>query len=129
MKITTISRIAWRNSRVEVIDDIDVNSTYFWLNEKHIETRTGHLNLPVIANKYDPEYKYCRFELVVDEPKYQPCRKLIRNDFSEKMIKSLKMDKIDDFRRSLELSELDVFNVKQQIIIKTIKEVFEVEDI
>ena len=29
-----ISKIAWNNSGVEVINDTDVNSIYFWLNEK-----------------------------------------------------------------------------------------------
>ena len=28
-----------------------------WLNEKHIEEKLGHKNLPVITNKYDPVYK------------------------------------------------------------------------
>ena len=29
MKMTVISKITWKNSHVEVIDDIDVNSRYF----------------------------------------------------------------------------------------------------
>ena len=29
-----ISKIAWNNSGVEVINDTDVNNIYFWLNEK-----------------------------------------------------------------------------------------------
>ena len=33
---------------IEVINDIDVNSIYFKLNEKHIETGMGHSNLPVV---------------------------------------------------------------------------------
>ena len=33
-----ISAETWKNSGVEVINDIDVNSIYFWLNGKHIET-------------------------------------------------------------------------------------------
>ena len=35
-----------------------------WLNEKHIEEKLGHKNLPVITNKYDPVYKKQRYELV-----------------------------------------------------------------
>ena len=74
-----ISKIVWESTGVEVIDDIYVNRRYFWLNEKHIETKIGHSNLPVVTNKDDPIYKKCRFELV-DEPEYLPCRKFIRND-------------------------------------------------
>ena len=29
-----ISKIAWNSNGVEVINDTDVNSIYFWLNEK-----------------------------------------------------------------------------------------------
>ena len=32
--MTIISKIAWKNSNVEVIDGIDINSRYLWLNEK-----------------------------------------------------------------------------------------------
>ena len=34
------------------------------LNEKHIEEKLGHKNLPVITNKYDQVYKKHRHELV-----------------------------------------------------------------
>ena len=60
--MTTISKIAWKNSDVDVISDIDVNSIYFQLNEKHIEIGIGRSNLPIITNKYDPEYKKCRLK-------------------------------------------------------------------
>ena len=39
-----------------------------WLNEKHIEEKLGHKNLPVITKKYDPVYEKHRYELV-DKPK------------------------------------------------------------
>ena len=87
-----ISKSAWKSSGVEVIDDIYVNSRYSWLNEKHIETKIGHSNLPVVTNKYDSMYKKCRFELV-DEPKYHPSRRFIRNDLAEKLVKTFKRDK------------------------------------
>ena len=80
--MTIIRKIAWKNSVVEVIDYIDVNSIYFWINDKHIETRTEHSNFLVVTNKYDPKYKKSRFELV-DEPKYQPFRRFIRSDLAE----------------------------------------------
>ena len=82
--MATISKIAWKNKGVEVIDDIEANSIYSWLNDKHIETGIGHSNFPVVTKKYDPEYKKCRFELVVDKPKYLPFTRFIRNDLAEK---------------------------------------------
>ena len=95
--MTIISKIAWKNSGVEVIDDTYVNSRYFWLNEKHIETKIGHSNLPVVTNKYDPMYKKCRLQLV-DKPKYKPCRIFICNNAAEKLVKTLKTDKINAIR-------------------------------
>ena len=38
IKIPIIRKIAWENRDIEAINDIDFNSIYFWLNEKHIET-------------------------------------------------------------------------------------------
>ena len=49
------------NNNIEVI--VDGIGT-LWLNEKHIEEKLGHKNLPVITNKYDPVYKKQRYELV-----------------------------------------------------------------
>ena len=40
--MTIISKTAWKNSGAEVIDDTDANNRYFWLNEKHIETKIRH---------------------------------------------------------------------------------------
>ena len=47
----------WKKCGIEVIIDIYINSIYFWLNEKHIETGMGHSNLPIVTNKYGPKYK------------------------------------------------------------------------
>ena len=127
--MTIICKIAWKNIDVEVINDIDANSIYYWLNEKHIETGKGHSNLPVITHKYNPKFKKCRFELVVNEPKYQPFSRFTCNDLAEKLVKTLRADKIDAFRRSLEFNVIDAFNVKQQTTTTKIKEVFEKENI
>ena len=106
--------MAWKNSGVEVNYDIDVNSIYFWLNEKNIETRIGHSNLPAVTNKYDPEYNKRRFELV-DEPKCQPFRRFIRNDLAGKLVKSnLRSDKIVAFRKRLGLNGTDT---KEQTVL------------
>ena len=92
-KMAVISKIAWKNSDVEVIDDINVNSKYFWLNGKQIETKIGHSNLLVGKNKCDLKYKKCRFQSV-DEPKCQEFRRFIRNDLAEKLMETLKTRQI-----------------------------------
>ena len=89
------------------------------MNEKHIETGIVHSNLSVITNTFDQKYKKCRFELPVDEPNYQPFRRFARNDLAEKLVKTLREDKIDAFRRSLGLSVFDAFNSKQEELTKT----------
>ena len=77
-----ISKHTWNRGGIEVIDDTDVNSIYFWLNEKNLERKIRHSNLPVVTNKYDPKYKKRRSELV-NEPKHQPNRRFIRNGLAE----------------------------------------------
>ena len=99
-----ISKIAWKNSGVEVIDDIYVN------------------------RKNDLMYKKRRFKLV-DEPKYHPFRRFIRNDLTEKIVKALRKNKINAFRRSAGFNVTDTFNSKQQSIAETIKQIFDGEDI
>ena len=53
-KMVDISKETCENNDIEVI--VDGIGT-LWLNEKHIEEKLGHKNLPVITNKYDPVYK------------------------------------------------------------------------
>ena len=49
-----ISKRTYENNDIEVIVD-DIGK--LWLNEKHVEEKLGHKNLPVITNKYDSVYK------------------------------------------------------------------------
>ena len=49
-----ITKETLKNNGIEVIVVI-VNA--LWLNEKNIEEKLGHKNLPVISNKYDKIYK------------------------------------------------------------------------
>ena len=49
-----ITKETLKNNGIEVIVD-SVNA--LWLNEKNIEEKLGHKNLPVISNKYDKIYK------------------------------------------------------------------------
>ena len=46
-----ITKEALKNNGIEVIVDA------LWLNEKNIEEKLGHKNLPVISNKYN---KICK---------------------------------------------------------------------
>ena len=56
-----ITKETLKNNGIEVIVD-SVNA--LWLNEKNIEEKLGHKNLPVITNKYNKIYKKRRCELV-----------------------------------------------------------------
>ena len=117
-----------KNSGIEVIHDVHVNNRYFCQNEQYIETGIGHSNLNIfVQNKYDPEYKKRRFELV-DDRKYQLFRRFILNDLAEKLVKILRADKVDEFRRNIGFNVYDVFNNKEQSVIKSIKEVLEREN-
>ena len=51
----------YENNDIEVIVD---GAGMSWLNEKHIEEKLGHKNLPATTNKYDSIYKKHRYELV-----------------------------------------------------------------
>ena len=56
-----------------------------WLNERHIQKQLGLKNLPALTNKYDEEYKKCRYELINNLIK-QSHRRFIRNDVALKII-------------------------------------------
>ena len=79
-KLVDIGKETYKSNGIKVIVD-DIGT--LWLNEKHIEEKLGHKNLPVITNKYDPVYKKHRYELV-DKPKKQPNRRFLRSDLAIK---------------------------------------------
>ena len=87
--VLKITKETWENNGIEVIVD-SVNA--LWLNEKNIEEKLGHKNLPVITNKYDKIYKKNRYELV-DKPIKQPNRKFLRVDLALKIIMDCRTDK------------------------------------
>ena len=113
--MSIISKIARENNCKEAINDIDVTGNRFWLNEKHIEAEIGHSSFLVNINKYGEKYEKCRFELVVDEPKYQPFRTFIRNYSTEKLVTTLRADETSAFNVVI------AFNVKQKTSTKIIK--------
>ena len=45
--VLKITKETWENNGIEVIVD-SVNT--LWLNEKNIEKKLGHINLPVVTN-------------------------------------------------------------------------------
>ena len=66
----------------EVITD---NLNTLCLNGRHVEQQLGHKNLRAVTNKYDKEYRKCRYELI-DEPIKQSHRKFIHIDLALKII-------------------------------------------
>ena len=56
-----ITKKTLENNDIEVkVDSVNV----LWLNEKNIEGKLDHKNLPAISNKYDKIYKKRRYKSV-----------------------------------------------------------------
>ena len=120
-----ITKITYENNVIEVIvDDIGM---LCWLNEKHIEVKLCHKNLPAITNKYDPVYKKHKYELV-DKPKKQPNRMFLRSDLALKVIMDRTTDELRNLKQNLGFKLHDGINTKQQTVINSIEDVFEGED-
>ena len=84
-----ITKKTLENNGTEVIVG-SVNT--LWLNEKNIEEKLGHKNLPVVTNKYNKIYKKRRYELV-DKPIKQSNRRFLHNDLALKVIMDCRTDK------------------------------------
>ena len=122
--MVNFTKEAFENNDIEVIvDSIDT----LWLNERHIEKKLSHKNLPAITNKYDEIYKKHRYELV-DEPIKQPNRRFLLIDLALKIIMGCRTDKYGSFKRNLEFKLRDVINTKEQTVINSIRDAFEGED-
>ena len=63
-KMVDITKEAFENNDIEVIID---GANTLWLNERHIENKLSHKNLPAVTNKYGKRFKKRRYELV-NEP-------------------------------------------------------------
>ena len=120
-----ITKETLENNGIEVIVD-SVNA--LWLNEKNIEEKLGHKNLPVITNKYDKIYKKSRYELV-DKPIKQPNRRFLHIDLALKIIMDCRTDKSCSLKKNLGFKLHDVINTKEQTIINSIKDACEGENI
>ena len=123
--MVNITKETFENNGIEAIVD-SVNA--LWLNEKNIEEKLGHKNLPVVTNKYDKIYKKSRYELV-DKPIKQPNRKFLRVDLALKIIMDYRTDKSCSLKKNLSFKLHDVTNTKEQAIINSIKATFEEENI
>ena len=97
-KMVDISKETYECNDTEVI--VDGIGT-LWLNEKHIEEKLDHKNLPAITNKYDPVYKKHRYELV-DKPKKQPNKRFLHSDLALKVIMDCRTDESCNLERNLD---------------------------
>ena len=99
-----------------------------WLNEINIEEKLGHKNLPVITNKYDKMYEKSRFELV-DKPIKRSNRRFLHNNLALKIIMDCRTDESCSLKKTLGFKLHDIINTKEQLIINSIKDKFEGENI
>ena len=123
-KMVNITKETLENNDIEVIVD-SVNA--LWLNEKNIEEKLGHKNLPVITNKYDKIYKKRRYDLV-NKPIKQLDTRFLHIDLALKVIMDCRTDESCNLKRNLGFRLHDVINTKEQTVINSIKDAFEGED-
>ena len=122
--MVNVTKETYENNDIEVITD---NLNRLWLNEKHIDEQLGLKNISSITNKYNKEYKKCRYE-IIDEPKKQPHRRFLRNDLALKIIMNCRADEPCNIKRNLGFRFHNVSNTKEQTVINSIKDAFEGED-
>ena len=91
-----ITKEILENNGIEVIVD-SVNA--LWLNEKNIEEKLGHKNLPAISNKYDKIYKKRRYELI-NKPIKQSDRRFLHIDLALKIIMDCRTDKLCSLKKN-----------------------------
>ena len=121
--MANITRETYEANGIEVITD---KLDKLWLNERHVEKKLGHKNLPALTNQYPKEYKKQRSEL--NESTKQPNRKFIHVDLGLKIIMNSRTDESCKFKRNLGFTLHDVINTKEQTVINSIKDAFEGEN-
>ena len=95
-KMVNIDKETYENNNmVAILDGIGK----FSLNQKHIEEKLGHKNLPVITNKYDQVYKKRRHELV-NKPKRQPNKRFLRSDLALKVMMNCRTDESCNLKKN-----------------------------
>ena len=121
--MAAITKETYENNGIEVITD---KIGELWLNERHIQKQLRLKNLPALTNKYDEEYKKCRYEL--NESTNQQNRIFIHADLAFKVIKNCKTDESCTVKENLGFTLHDVINTKEESDIKSIKDAFEGEE-
>ena len=86
--MVNITKETYENNGVEVITD---KFGKLWLNGRHVQQQLGLKNVPALTNKYDEEYKKCRYELI-NNPIKQSHRRFIRNDLALNIIMDCRRD-------------------------------------
>ena len=123
-KMFNNNKETYKSNDIEAI--VDDKGT-IWLNEKNIEEKSGHKNLPAITNKYDQACKKHRYELV-NEAKKQPNRRFLRNDLALKIIMDCRTDKSCNLKSNLGFRLHHVINTKEKTVLESIKNAFKGED-
>ena len=96
-KIVNINKKTYENNGIEsIVDDTGTLE----LNEKHIEKKLGHKNLPAITNKYDQMYKIRRNELV-NNSKKESNRRFFHSNLALKIIMDCRTDNSCNFKINL----------------------------
>ena len=121
--MAAITKETYENNGIEVITD---KIGELWLNESHIQKQLRLKNLPALTNKYDEEYKKCRYKL--NESTNQPHRRFTHVDLAFKIIKNCKTDESWAFKKKLGFTLHDVVNTKEQSVISAIKDASEEDD-
>ena len=122
--MVNITKETYENNNIKAIVDSMGN---LWPNEKHIEEELGHKNIPAVTNKYEPVYKKHRYKLVSD-PEKQPNRRFLRSDLALKIIIKCRTDESCNLKRNLGFNLHDFINTKEQIVLESIKDAFQGED-
>ena len=121
--MVNITKETYENNDIEVITD---KFGKLWLNERHVQQQLGLKSLPALTNKYDAEYKKCRYEL--NESEKQSHRRFIHVNLALKVILDCRTVESCNFKRNLGFTLHDVINTKEQTVINLIKDAFQVEN-
>ena len=62
-KMVNITKETYESNGIEVITG---KFGELWLNERHVQQQLEIKNLPALTNKYNEEYKKCRYKLIDD---------------------------------------------------------------
>ena len=106
-----ITKETLENNGIEIIVD-SVNAS--WLNEKNIEEKLGHKNLPVVTSKCNKICKRSRYELV-NKPIKQPNRNFLHINLALKIIVDCRTDKPCSFFKKLGFELYDMLMLKNKL--------------